>query len=34
MPIDKQKKELELSFSNWKGNQEQIDDGYLIGVRI
>ncbi len=34
MPMDKQKKELELSFSNWKGNQEQIDDVCLIGVRI
>lgn len=34
MPMDKQKKELELSFSNWKGNQEQIDDVCLIGVSI
>jgi serine phosphatase RsbU (regulator of sigma subunit) len=32
--FDKQKKELELSFNNWKGNQEQIDDVCLIGVRI
>lgn len=34
MPMEKQKKELELSFSNWKGNQEQIDDVCLIGVSI
>jgi hypothetical protein len=32
MPVDKQKKELELLFSNWIGNQEQIDDVCLIGV--
>lgn len=32
--FDKQKKELELSFNNWKGNQEQIDDVCLIGVKI
>jgi hypothetical protein len=34
MPMDKQKKERELSFSNWTGNQEQIDDVCLIGVSI
>ncbi|MEY3237831.1 MAG: hypothetical protein RI883_1932 [Bacteroidota bacterium] len=32
--FDKQKKELEMSFNNWKGNQEQIDDVCLIGVKI
>ena len=33
-PFGKQKKELELSFNNWKGNQEQVDDVCLMGVRI
>lgn len=34
MPMNKQKKELEFSFENWKGHQEQIDDVCLIGVKI
>ena len=33
-PFGKQKKELELSFNNWKGNQEQVDDVCVMGVRI
>jgi serine phosphatase RsbU (regulator of sigma subunit) len=34
MPLSKQKKELELSFENWKGNQEQVDDVCVIGVSV
>ncbi len=33
-PFGKQKKELELSFDNWKGNQEQVDDVCVMGVKI
>lgn len=32
--LKKQKKELHLSFNNWKGNQEQIDDVCVLGVKI
>ena len=32
--LKKQKKELHLSFNNWKGNQEQIDDVCVVGVKI
>jgi serine phosphatase RsbU (regulator of sigma subunit) len=34
MPMNKQKKELSFSFDNWKGQQEQVDDICVIGVRI
>lgn len=34
MPADKQKKELVLSYNNWKGKQEQIDDVCVIGVKV
>lgn len=34
MPMSKQKKELELSFDNWKGNQEQVDDVCVIGIKL
>ncbi|MFN5912349.1 MAG: PP2C family protein-serine/threonine phosphatase [Bacteroidota bacterium] len=34
MPVSKQKKELELSFENWKGNQEQVDDVCVIGISV
>lgn len=34
MSMDKQKKELQLSYGNWKGKQEQIDDVCVIGVKI
>jgi serine phosphatase RsbU (regulator of sigma subunit) len=34
MPLDKQKKELVLSYQNWKGKQEQVDDICVIGVKI
>lgn len=32
--LDEQKKELDFAYNNWKGNQEQIDDVCVIGVRI
>lgn len=32
--MDDQRKELEFSYNNWKGNQEQIDDVCIIGVEI
>jgi serine phosphatase RsbU (regulator of sigma subunit) len=34
MPMNKQKNELSFSFDNWKGQQEQVDDICVIGVRI
>jgi serine phosphatase RsbU (regulator of sigma subunit) len=34
MEMNKQRKELELAFDNWRGSQEQIDDVCVIGVRI
>jgi len=34
MEMGKQRKELELAFDNWKGNQEQIDDVCVIGVKV
>lgn len=34
MSSDKQKKELILSYNNWKGKQEQIDDVCVIGVKL
>ena len=34
MPMAKQKKELSFSFDNWKGQQEQVDDICVIGLRI
>ncbi len=33
-PMDIQRKELELAFERWKGNNEQIDDVCVIGVRV
>jgi serine phosphatase RsbU (regulator of sigma subunit) len=34
MPMAKQKKELSFSFDNWKGQQEQVYDICVIGLRI
>ena len=34
MPMSKQKKELVLSYQNWKGRQAQVDDICVIGVSI
>jgi serine phosphatase RsbU (regulator of sigma subunit) len=34
MPMNKQKNELSFSFDNWKGQQEQVDDICVIGLRI
>jgi serine phosphatase RsbU (regulator of sigma subunit) len=34
MPMNKQKRELSFSFDNWKGQQEQVDDICVIGLRI
>lgn len=34
MSMEKQKKELQLSYQNWKGKQEQIDDVCVIGIEI
>jgi serine phosphatase RsbU (regulator of sigma subunit) len=33
-PMDKQKKEIEENFENWKGSIEQVDDVCVIGVRV
>jgi hypothetical protein len=32
--LKNQKKELDLSFNNWKGSQEQIDDVCVVGVKV
>lgn len=32
--LEKQKKELMMSYRNWKGKQEQVDDICVIGVKI
>jgi serine phosphatase RsbU (regulator of sigma subunit)/ligand-binding sensor domain-containing protein len=34
LPLNEQKEQLELSFENWKGESEQVDDVLIIGVRI
>jgi serine phosphatase RsbU (regulator of sigma subunit) len=34
MSFEKQKKELQFSYNNWKGKQEQIDDVCVIGIGI
>lgn len=34
MSLDKQRKELEFAFENWKGQQEQIDDVCVVGVKV
>lgn len=33
-PMDIQQQKLEKAFDDWKGDQEQVDDVLLIGVRI
>jgi len=33
-PIDAQKKYLSDFFENWKGNEEQIDDVLIIGIKV
>jgi serine phosphatase RsbU (regulator of sigma subunit) len=32
--LNEQKEILELEFTDWKGNQEQVDDVLVIGIRI
>ena len=34
MNLEQQEDELRLTFDNWKGHQEQIDDVCVIGVRL
>ncbi|HTA81922.1 MAG TPA: SpoIIE family protein phosphatase, partial [Bacteroidia bacterium] len=34
MPMAKQQKELELCIDNWRGNNLQLDDMLIIGVRV
>ena len=34
LPIAEQKKLLEQTFINWKGDLEQVDDVTVIGVRV
>ncbi len=34
LPMQEQKEKLEQTFANWKGNEEQVDDVCIIGVRI
>ena len=33
-PLSEQKKILEQTFENWKGNNEQTDDVLIIGIKI
>lgn len=34
LPADKQKEELEKTFTNWQGQLEQVDDVLIIGIKI
>lgn len=34
LALEKQKGELNKSFENWKGDQEQVDDVCIIGIRV
>jgi serine phosphatase RsbU (regulator of sigma subunit) len=34
LPLSKQKEELEITLSKWKGSYEQVDDILLIGIKI
>ncbi|MBN8693443.1 MAG: tetratricopeptide repeat protein [Bacteroidetes bacterium] len=34
LPLSQQKEKLELAFNEWKGEQEQVDDVCVIGIRI
>ena len=34
LSVGSQLKELKSVFENWKGNLEQIDDVYVVGVRV
>jgi hypothetical protein len=34
LPMIKQKEMLEIAFENWKGNNNQIDDVTILGIRI
>ena len=33
-PLSTQKDALESSFESWRGNQEQVDDVLIIGIKI
>ena len=33
-PLEEQKEELDRTFEEWKGEQEQIDDVVVVGVRL
>lgn len=34
LPMQKQKETLQISFDNWRGDLEQVDDVTVIGIRI
>ena len=34
MPIDKQKVEIEQTMEQWQGDQSQLDDMMIMGIRI
>jgi hypothetical protein len=34
MDMEAQKQELERSFASWAGNNEQIDDILIMGIRF
>ncbi|MBN2632646.1 MAG: tetratricopeptide repeat protein [Bacteroidales bacterium] len=34
LPVDEQKKELEKAFSDWRGDNQQIDDVMVMGLRL
>ena len=34
LPAEEQKKALDKEFNSWKGNQDQIDDVCVMGVRV
>ena len=32
--MEQQREKLDITFEKWKGNEEQIDDVLVIGIRI
>jgi sigma-B regulation protein RsbU (phosphoserine phosphatase) len=34
LPFSEQQKQLKAVFENWKGDLEQVDDVFVIGVRV
>ncbi|TAH18557.1 MAG: hypothetical protein EAZ08_10990 [Cytophagales bacterium] len=33
-PMEEQKKQIETTFEQWKGNQKQTEDVIVLGIRV